>query len=101
MAGRLAFELLTQARTRVLAVGLILAVGYEALAVVLPPVVNWVAVTAAVAVPGTNASEQTKVTARTKERRSPLSWVGSSLLSFRLPPGHRPCCSADAATPLP
>jgi hypothetical protein len=70
MSGALAFELVTQARMRVLAVGLILAVGYEFKAVVTPPVVSSAAVTAAVAVPGTNASEQARATAQTKERRS-------------------------------
>jgi len=89
MSGALAFELLTQARMRVLAAGLILAVGYEFKAVVTPPVVSSVAVTAAVAVPGTRTSQQANVTAQTKERRS-AAVLGLLLVALMRPPTRTP-----------
>jgi hypothetical protein len=64
------FELLIQARMRLFAVGVMLAVGHEVASVVLPLLVNSVAVTAAVAVPGSRTSEQATIKAPTKERRS-------------------------------
>jgi hypothetical protein len=85
MSGVEPFELLTQARIRLFAVGLMLAVVHEVASVVLPPVVCELAVTAAIAVPGRTISEQVRIAAQTTGPksipilRSPFAALGGTV----------------------
>jgi hypothetical protein len=90
--GLVLFELVTQARIRVFAVGVMLDVVHEEASVPLALPVNRVWVTAAVAVPGRRTNDQAAIKAPTKERRS-AAFLGLPVIAL-IPSSTRTSTSA-------